>query len=100
MPYPTSLELYQLLLKQLEYDDSIRKQFGRILEENDRVLDERKYERDNPVLTFRVFDNLRNSAARTKALEEVFIQCHECIIVIMWIFNCFFGKREGGAVIK
>lgn len=92
MPFPTLLELYQLLLKQLAYDEKIKKDFGTILEENDRMLDERKYERDNPVLTFRVFDNLRNSAARTKALEEVCPNNEHIIVELILICR----PRGGG----
>uniref|UniRef100_A0A1A9VPS6 Dynein regulatory complex subunit 7 n=1 Tax=Glossina austeni TaxID=7395 RepID=A0A1A9VPS6_GLOAU len=67
---PTQLEVYRLMLAQLDYEEKIIKQFEKIVEENNQILDQRRFEHENPVLTFCIFDGLRNAAARNSRLEK------------------------------
>ncbi|KAL9897654.1 coiled-coil domain-containing protein lost boys [Glossina fuscipes fuscipes] len=69
-PDPTQLEVYRLMLAQLNYEEKIIKQFEKIVEENNQILDQRRFEHENPVLTFCIFDGLRNAAARNSRLEK------------------------------
>lgn len=67
----TQLEIYNLLLNQLENEEKIKKQFEKIMDDCNQIIDQRKYETDNPKLTFRIFDKLRNGAIRELRLKEV-----------------------------
>ena len=64
------MELYRLLLDQLQYEERIRKQFERIMEEINNLRDLRKQEMASPVLKFKIFDPLRNGAARALRLQQ------------------------------
>ncbi|BFF91693.1 coiled-coil domain-containing protein lobo [Drosophila madeirensis] len=63
-PTRTNLELYRLLREQLQYEDQIRKQFEKMQEDILNIFDMRKFEKTEPKLKFRIFDPLRNGAAR------------------------------------
>ncbi|XP_065356734.1 coiled-coil domain-containing protein lobo [Calliphora vicina] len=67
---PTTLELYRIFLAQLQYEDKLIKQFEKILEETNGILDQRKNELEKSCLKFRIFDCLRNKAARIKRLQQ------------------------------
>uniref|UniRef100_A0A1A9WTN8 Dynein regulatory complex subunit 7 n=1 Tax=Glossina brevipalpis TaxID=37001 RepID=A0A1A9WTN8_9MUSC len=47
-PDPTQLEVYRLMLAQLECEEKIMKQYARIVEENNEILDQRRLEQENP----------------------------------------------------
>uniref|UniRef100_A0A1B0BB45 Dynein regulatory complex subunit 7 n=1 Tax=Glossina palpalis gambiensis TaxID=67801 RepID=A0A1B0BB45_9MUSC len=47
-PDPTQLEVYRLMLAQLDYEEKIIKQFEKIVEENNQILDQRRFEHENP----------------------------------------------------
>ncbi|EDW33849.1 GL21935, partial [Drosophila persimilis] len=63
-PTRTNLELYRLLREQLQSEDQIRKQFEKMQEDILSIFDLRKFEKAEPKLKFRIFDPLRNGAAR------------------------------------
>ena len=70
-PDDTPLELYRILLSQMQCEEKLIKQFEKINDEINSILDLRKNELENPFLKFHIFDALRNKAARTKRLQQV-----------------------------
>ncbi|EDW83971.2 uncharacterized protein Dwil_GK13397 [Drosophila willistoni] len=69
-PHRTNLELYRLLLDQLQQEDRVCKQFEKIHEDINNILDLRKTEKSEPKLKFRIFDPLRNGAARAIRMKQ------------------------------
>ncbi|KNC24606.1 hypothetical protein FF38_09662 [Lucilia cuprina] len=70
-PDLTCLELYRILLNQMQYEEKLKKQFEKFLEETNAILDQRKIELENSCLEFHIFDSLRNKGARTKRLQQL-----------------------------
>lgn len=70
-PDDTPLELYRILLSQMQYEEKLIKQFEKINDEINTILDLRKNELESPLLKFCIFDSLRNKAARKKRLQLV-----------------------------
>ncbi|KAH8383937.1 hypothetical protein KR009_011374 [Drosophila setifemur] len=69
-PTRTNLELYKLLREQLLYEDQLRKNFEKIYEDINNIFDLRKSEKMDPKLKFRIFDPLRNGAARAIRMRQ------------------------------
>ncbi|XP_055371793.1 coiled-coil domain-containing protein lobo [Condylostylus longicornis] len=69
-PKPTEFELYLLLLSQMKYDETLDKVFENRLKEIDKIIEKRGKEFENPKLMFRIFDSLRNQAARVIRIKE------------------------------
>ncbi|KAH8406514.1 hypothetical protein KR215_003942 [Drosophila sulfurigaster] len=71
-PVRTNLELYKILLEQLQAEDQIRKQFEKVQDDVNNIFDLRRWEKQEPKLKFSLFDPLRNGAAR-----EIRMQLYE-----------------------
>ncbi|XP_053969983.1 coiled-coil domain-containing protein lobo-like [Anastrepha ludens] len=69
-PDPTTLELYKLLLKELQHEDKIKKQFEKLVEEINGIFDLRRQEIKNPILKFNMFDPLHNGAAKALRMKQ------------------------------
>ncbi|EDW66467.2 coiled-coil domain-containing protein lobo isoform X1 [Drosophila virilis] len=69
-PIRTNLELYKLLLEQLQSEDRIRKQFEKIQDDLSNIFDQRRMEKKEPKLKFGLFDPLRNGAARAIRMQQ------------------------------
>lgn len=75
-PIRTNLELYKLLLDQLQSEDRIKKQFEKVQEDISNIFDLRKSEKSEPKLKFSLFDPLRNGAARALRMQQVCSTLH------------------------
>ncbi|XP_034488171.1 coiled-coil domain-containing protein lobo [Drosophila innubila] len=69
-PIRTNLELYKLLLEQLQAEDQIIKQFEKIQDDISNIFDLRRWEKMEPKLKFSLFDPLRNGAARAIRMQQ------------------------------
>ncbi|XP_061398814.1 coiled-coil domain-containing protein lobo, partial [Musca vetustissima] len=70
-PEPLQLEMYQLIMEQLQCEEMAKKNFKKLSEEISTILDNRRNEMENPILQFRLFDSMRNGAARSNYLKQV-----------------------------
>ncbi|EDV93877.1 GH19573 [Drosophila grimshawi] len=69
-PIRSNLELYKLLLEQLQSEDRIRKQFEKMQDDINNIFDQRKVEKMEPKLKFNLFDPLRNGTARALRMQQ------------------------------
>ncbi|XP_013106495.1 coiled-coil domain-containing protein lobo isoform X2 [Stomoxys calcitrans] len=76
-PDPLQLEMYRLMMDQLNSEEIAKRYFKKLTEEINLIFDNRKNEMENPVLSFRLFDSMRNGAARSQRLkqEEASVSC-------------------------
>ncbi|XP_073835031.1 coiled-coil domain-containing protein lost boys [Musca autumnalis] len=68
-PELLQLEMYRLVMNQLQNEESAKKNFKKISEEICAIFDNRRNEMETPVLQFRLFDSMRNCAARSNHLK-------------------------------
>ncbi|XP_017856256.1 PREDICTED: coiled-coil domain-containing protein lobo [Drosophila arizonae] len=69
-PIRTNLELYKLLLEQLQSEDRIKKTFIAVQDDISNIFDQRNREKTDPKLKFSLFDPLRNGAARALRMQQ------------------------------
>nr|XP_017020697.1 coiled-coil domain-containing protein lobo isoform X2 [Drosophila kikkawai] len=69
-PTRSNLELYRLLRDQLSYEDQLRKNFEKIVDDINNIFDVRRSEKSEPKLKFTIFDPLRNGAARAIRMKQ------------------------------
>ncbi|XP_030383025.1 coiled-coil domain-containing protein lobo [Scaptodrosophila lebanonensis] len=69
-PTRSNLELYKLLLQQLEHMERVKKQFDKIQSDIYNLCELRKTEKKEPKLKFSIFDPLRNGAARAIRMKQ------------------------------
>ncbi|XP_058983230.1 coiled-coil domain-containing protein lobo isoform X2 [Musca domestica] len=77
VPEPLQLEMYRLIMDQLQSEDMAKKSFKKLSDEIIAILDNRRNEMEHPILQFRLFDSMRNGAARSKCLKEVLEEGNE-----------------------
>lgn len=61
---PSQVEMYLLFLDELREEDRCRKDYVRVCNDIDELMNVRRNELNNPQLKFSIFDPLRNEAAR------------------------------------